>query len=132
MEVIIGDAGGNTIVEHKAIVTQHQAIAALARCELHPGIGVDTVEEGSRILALNVDLAERAGIEKTAGLANLFTFAQHGLVHVFAILWVVPCTFPVTDIFEHGTVILRPIMHRCLAHHIEQPAPCFGRQWRQR
>ena len=61
--VVFAEPRGDAIVEHHAVLAEHQAIAAAADRELGPGVGVDAVQEFGDVPALQVDLAEGRGIE---------------------------------------------------------------------
>ena len=87
---------------------------------------------------MNVDLAKRAGIENADGVAYSQTFAVHGVMHGFPIARVIPRSFPLSDVFEAGTVDLVPVMHGCHAYRIgkvadvspSQHPECDGRERR--
>ena len=55
---VVGEPRGRAVVEDEAVLAQHQAVARLADRQRREGVGVDPVEEGGRVRALDVDLAE--------------------------------------------------------------------------
>ncbi len=57
-ELMVTKPRRGAVVKNDAILAQHQAIAALADRQGAEGIGVDAVEEGPGIGALDVDLAQ--------------------------------------------------------------------------
>src|SRR6056297_3009453 len=50
-EVVVGQACRHAVVEDHAVFVAHQAVAAAAGRELHPGVGVDPVQELARVRA---------------------------------------------------------------------------------
>ena len=101
-EVVIRDAGGHAVVHDHAVLVEHQAVAALAGCELRPGVGVDAVQELAHVLAADVDLAERGGVHDADAAARGQAFAAHGGVHVLAALREIPRAQPLSDGLELG------------------------------
>ena len=59
---VLGEARGGAVVQHQAILAQHQAVARLADGQRLPAVAVEAVEELGRVRALQVDLAERGHI----------------------------------------------------------------------
>ena len=49
--VVLAEPRGDAVVEHHAVLAQHQAVAAAADRELAPGVGVDAVEQLGRVAA---------------------------------------------------------------------------------
>ena len=63
VEAVRREPRHDAVVHDVAVLLQHQAVAAAARLELQPGIGVDAVHELGGIRPDDLDLAERGGIE---------------------------------------------------------------------
>ena len=101
---------------------QHQAVAAAARRELRPSVGVDAVQELGRVRPDHLDLAERRGVEDADGRAHGPAFAGDGGVHVLAGPREVAGALPQADILEHRAVRRGPVVDRRPAHRIEQLA----------
>src|SRR4051812_41424263 len=52
------EPGGRTIVHDETVLAQHQAVTCLANRQSRECVDVNAVEEGGRIRALDVDLAQ--------------------------------------------------------------------------
>ena len=117
---MLAEARGHAVVHDHAVLAQHQAIAALADLELGPGVGVHAVEELGRVLALDVDLAERRGVDHAERVAHRLDLAVDGVVHGFAGPRVIPGPLPLADVLEGRAVALVPGVDRRLAGGIEQ------------
>ena len=120
--MVVGQTGGYTVVEDHAVFLAHQAVAGLAHVQLGPGVGVDAVEELSRIRALNVDLAQGGGVEDAHRVTHGQALTGHGGVHVFTVFREVPGALPLADVFELGTVFQVPFLHGGVALGLEQLA----------
>jgi hypothetical protein len=62
--MILGEARGGAVIVDDAVLAQHEAVARLADGERREGVAVEPVEEGARVLALHIDLAESGDIAK--------------------------------------------------------------------
>ncbi|KDB51290.1 hypothetical protein X805_31030 [Sphaerotilus natans subsp. natans DSM 6575] len=102
VELGVGDAGGDAVIHDHAVLVEHQAVAALARCELAPGVRVDAVEELARVGAVDLDLAQRGGVHDGHAGACGAALAGHGRVQVLALLREVPGAHPVAHRFQLG------------------------------
>ena len=116
VEMILGEAGGRTIVEHEAVFAQHQAIARLAHRQALPAIGVEPVEELGRIGTLNVDLAQRGDIGDAQLVTGRAGFTDGAFQPVgFACLGVPARAHPQPGFDEGRAVGLGPVIDRGVA-----------------
>ena len=120
VELGVVDAGGDAVVHHHAVLVEHQAVAALARRELRPGIAIDAVEEFARIGAVDLDLAQRRGVHHRHALARGPAFACHRGVQVFAASREVPGAKPLADVLPLRAGGLVRGVQRRLAARVEQ------------
>src|SRR5450830_1676360 len=118
-EVVVGQTGGDAVVEDHAVFLAHQAVAGLAHIELGPGVGVDAVEEFTGVRALDIDLAQGRGVEQADAVAHGLALTLDRRVQVFAVAWEVPWTFPLTDVLELGALLHMPGLQGGVAHRLE-------------
>jgi len=76
---------GDTVVEHHAVITQHQPVAATANGQLQPRIRIDAVQEFGRIRPLSELLAgiqevTAADVQRVA--AQYLVDGKRSVVHV--------------------------------------------------
>ena len=112
MEVVFRQSRGDAVVEHHAMLVEHQAIAALADAQLGPGVGVDHVDQFHRVASPDVYLSQGGGIDNPHLLPYGETLAVHRLVHAFAAPREVARALPVPDILVHCPVFQVPGLHR--------------------
>ena len=108
METVGRQASDDAVVIDEAVLAQHDAVAAAARLELLPRVGVEQLHELRRVRADHLDLAERRGVEQAGSLAHGHAFAVDGGVHVLAGSREIPGAFPLADILEHRAIALPP------------------------
>ena len=107
--MVVADAGGDAVVDDHAVLIKHQAVAAAARGELAPSVGVNAVEQFARVGALNVDLAEGGGVHDRQALTRRQAFAGDGSVHAFVgALLVVARAEPLPDQLPDDALALVP------------------------
>ena len=121
-EMVVGQAGGYTVVEDHAVFLAHQAVTGLAHIQLGPGVGVHAVEKLAGIRALNIDLAEGRGVQNADCVTHGQALAGHGGVQVFTGFGEVPRALPLTHVLELGTVLQVPALHRGVTFGLEQRA----------
>ena len=112
----------HAIVEHHAVLAQHQPIARLADAQFQPGIGIDAIQELRRVWPLYLDLTEGGGIQDAYSGAGRLHLPVHGGVHVFSGFRIIPGAHPLADILELCAVRFVPVMDRRAAHRVEQSA----------
>src|SRR6185312_17160485 len=61
--VRLGETRGRAVVEHHAIVAQHDAVAAAPDCQRIPAVDVDAVEELGDVASLQLDLPQRGHVD---------------------------------------------------------------------
>ncbi len=120
--MVLAEARGDAVVEHHAVLAQHQAVAAAADGELAPGVGVDAVQELGGVRPLEVDLAERRGIEDADRRPCCLDLARDRFVHVLAGAGIVPGALPLADGLEDRAVGRVPGVHRRAPDRVEQGA----------
>ena len=120
MEAIGRHPRRNAIITDEAILAQQQAIAAAARLQRLPRVGVHAVEEFGGIRPGNLDLAQRRGIEDAHAITDSKAFAGDGGVHVLAGLGEVARAAPLCDRLVNRTLRLGPTIDRRLAGGLEQ------------
>src|SRR4051794_14694792 len=120
VEAVGGEARGDAVVEHVAVVPAHQAVAATAGLEAGEEVGVDAVEEGAGVGTLEVDLAERGGVEDADGLAHGPALAGGGGVQILAGARVVARSLPRSHVLEHRAALGVPAVDRCGPDRVEQ------------
>ncbi|OMP13232.1 hypothetical protein COLO4_02038, partial [Corchorus olitorius] len=126
-EVVVGETGGDAVVEDHAVFLAHQAVAGLADVQLGPGVGVDAVEEFPRVLALDVDLAQGRGVEQADAAAHGQALAIDRGMQVLARLGEVPGALPLADVLEQRALLEVPGVQRGVALGLEQgPAVATG------
>ena len=117
--VILGEARGGAVVIDDAVLTQHEAVARLADAKRREGVAVELVEEGSGILALHVDLAQRRDIAEADGAARGEHLARRGCKPVLALSREPGGAHPQAGFDEDGTLLFRPVVQRRLADGLE-------------
>src|SRR6202011_6025050 len=80
----LADARHGTVVEHDAVLAQHQAVAAAPDCKAGEAVAVDALEERGRVRALHVDLAEGRDVANAGGAAHGAYLAPPRGVETFA------------------------------------------------
>ena len=83
-EMVFTEPHRDAVIGEEAQLIHHQAIAAFADFERREGVGVHAVEELRRIRPLDLDLAERGGIEQPHLVPHAEDFPVDGAVLVFA------------------------------------------------
>ena len=121
-EMMVGEARGDAVVHHHAVLVEHQAVAAAADAELRPRVRVDPVEERRGVRPLDVDLAERRRVHDGHAVARGEAFARDGGMQILARLREVPRPLPLADVLEERAVLLVPRVERGLADGIERVA----------
>ena len=108
-EAMLGQPRGGAVVEHEAVLAQHQAVARPADGEVGPGVGVDAVEELGGVRSLHVDLAERGDIAHADARAHGPHLAAHALQPVALAGPRIPLRAqPIAGLDEHRALLLRP------------------------
>ena len=114
METVRRQPADDAVIIDEAVLAQHDAVAAAARLQLLPRIGVEQFHELGRIRPDHLDLAQRRGVEQAGLGAHRDAFAIDRRMHVFAGLREIPGALPLADILEHRTLRLGPRMDRVL------------------
>ncbi len=122
VEPVLRQATDHPVVADEAVVAAEKAIAAAARRELGPRVGVHAVHEFDRIRPHDLDLAKRRGVEDADRGTRRHAFATHGGIHVLARFREVPRPAPLADRLEHRAVLLGPGIDPCLPRHLEMCA----------
>ena len=122
MKVIFVKAGGHSIIHHHAVILEHKPVTTFSDCQLQPAIGIDPVQEFSRIRPLNIDLAKGGRIQKAGSGACGQHLAIDSILHGLAGLRIVPGTHPLADMFKSGPVGAVPVIHTGQACRIEKAA----------
>src|SRR5690606_23341491 len=104
MEPVLGEATDHAIVINVAVFAQHHALAAPARLQLLPGLGVHELHECGGVWPHHLDLAERGSVKHAGGFAHRHAFAIARSMHVLAGTREVPGALPLSDILEHRTL----------------------------
>ena len=82
--MILGEPRRGAVVEHEAVLAQHQPIARLADRQRREGVGIDAVEEDAGVRPLHVDLAERRHVAHADRLADIRHLAVHRVLRLLA------------------------------------------------
>ena len=122
VKTIGGGARDDAVVVDETVVAQQDPVTRAADREVGPVVDVEPVQEFGCIGTDDRDFSERGCIEYSAGRANRAAFARDRGMHVLTGLRKIPRPFPQADILEHRATRLRPLMHRCRAHRIEEVA----------
>ena len=125
---VLAGPGGDPVVEHHAVLAEHQPVAAPPDSQRLPAVGVDAVQELGRVGAANVDLAERGGVEDAGGLAHGAAFARDRLAHGLAAARIVTRPEPLADRLEDRPAGFLPVLHRRAAHRVGERGDIAPRQ----
>lgn len=109
-EAVRCEADDGAVVEDHAVQVAHDAVADHADLQVAHHVGVEPVEEDGGVRALYVDLAEGGGVHEGDALPGRGALAQHGRLHVLAVLWVVPGPLPLAYVLEQGAVHDVPVV----------------------
>ena len=58
-EMIVCETGGHPIIHDHAVLATHETVSTFADAQLHPGVGVDSVQEFARIGTLDINFPQR-------------------------------------------------------------------------
>ena len=108
----VGDARDRAVVEHHAVLAQHEAVARLADREPLDRIAVQPVEKPGRVGTLHVDLAERRDVDQADRFAHPAGLAQGRGEQILAGPRVVARPSPEPGVDELGTRRDVPVVHR--------------------
>ena len=111
-EMVLGEARGGAVVEHDAVLAQHQAVARSSDREGREAIRVEAIEEGGRIGPLDVDLPERRDVAQAHRSPDGERLARGRRGGVLAGLRIVLRPQPVPRLEEHGALALMPGVDR--------------------
>src|SRR5258707_15131080 len=120
--MLLAEPCRHAVVEHHAVIPEHDPVAALSDGERAPTIGIDAVEQRDDVGALQIDLAESRRIEQAGALAHREALAADGAFHILAGPRIVERPAPAADRLEDGAAGRMPVAHRRLAHGIEELA----------
>ena len=120
VEAIRAETPNDAVVADEAVFAQQQTVAATARCQLGPGVGVHAVHELDRIGPHDFDLTERRGVEQTQRVSHLGAFPRHGRGHVLSRLREVPGAPPERHRLEHRPILLGPGIDEGLSRNLEK------------
>ena len=115
MVVILTETCRYTIIKHRTVFVQHQSIAAAARLQLIPGVGIDHVQQFLCVTALDINLAQGGRIQNAHRLARRQAFSLYRLMHGFPGFGKIKRALPVADILKHRPCFFMARMHRGLA-----------------
>ncbi len=127
-EALLGEPDDGAVVEDHAVRAAHHAVADRAGLQGAHHVGVEQIEEGCGVRPLHVDLAEGGGVHERDALAGGTALAQHGGLHVLAVLRVVPGPLPLTDVLEEGAVLGMPAVQGGRAYRVVQRATVAARE----
>ena len=116
---MLAEPGGHAVVHHHALIVEHQPVSTAADAEFRPGIRVHPVEKSGGIGPLDIDLAERRGIEKTGRSAHGRAFSLNGVRERFAGAGIGEGPQPDSRRLEGRAVSRMPWVHRRLASRLE-------------
>ena len=106
--------------DEEAQLVHHQPVAALAHLERREHVGVHAVEEFRRIRSLDLDLAERRGIEQANLVPHTEDLAVDRSVLVFAALRIGIGAAPLAHGLPHRTLVQMPLIDGGAADRQEQ------------
>ena len=112
VERVIGEARDRAVVEHHAVLAQHEPVARLADGKPSHRVAVQPVEELGRVGALHVDLAERRDVDQADRFAHAARLAQGRGEQVLAGARVVARPPPEPGVDELGAGRDVPVVHR--------------------
>ena len=116
VEAVGGEAADDAVVHDEAGFGQHQPVAAAARLELRPGIGVEPVHELGGIRTDHLDLAEGRGIEDADAARAPSRHSRATAACMSSPLpGKVAGALPQADILEDRALLLGPVVDRRLA-----------------
>src|SRR5262245_7293316 len=117
--VVLSETRGGAVVEHEAILAQHQAITGLAYRESRKGIAIDAVKEDAGVAPLDVDLTERRDIAHADVIAYIRHLAVHSVLRLLTSPRVVERAEPRPGLDEYRALLLGPLMRRRKARGTE-------------
>ena len=107
---IVGEPRRGAVIEHKAILAQHQPVARLAHRQGREGVGIDAIEEGARVTPLHVDLAERGDVAHPDLASHRRHLAVHRILRLLSGPRIIERAKPRPGLDEDGTLLLGPTM----------------------
>jgi hypothetical protein len=110
--MVVGQPRRGAVVEHEAVLAEHQPVARLAERQRRESVGIDPVEKGAGVPALDVDLAEGRNVAHADPPTDIGDFTVHRVLRLLAGPPVIERAQPRPGFDKHRALLLGPPMRR--------------------
>src|SRR5688572_11072730 len=118
-EMIIAEPHCHAVIDEETELVHYQPVACAAGLQRRHAVRIDAVEKFRRVRPLDLDLAERRGIEEPDAVADNENFPGYRALPAFRSLRIAIGSPPQADRLEAGAMLQMPVENRRLPHRLK-------------